>query len=90
VSAGWWKFRLSGNYRELAINGGVCEQVITVQVEIDTLEQMFEIENAIATSFENLDLIVEAFHEATIFSVNKKVGDFLPPFMEQVDEVVET
>jgi hypothetical protein len=51
---------------------------------------MRKIENTIATSLENLDLVVEAFHETAIFSVNKKVGDFLPPATEQADEFVET
>ena len=51
---------------------------------------MRKIENAIATSLENLNLVVEAFHEAAILSVNKKVGDFLPPVTEQADEFIET
>jgi hypothetical protein len=32
-----------------------------MQVKIDTLEQVLQVENAIAASFENLDFIVEAF-----------------------------
>jgi hypothetical protein len=38
-----------------------------------------EIENIIATSLENFDLVVETFYETTIFSLHKKVGDLLPP-----------
>lgn len=35
---------------------------------------MFKVENTIATSLEDFEFVVEAFHEAAIFSVNKKVG----------------
>ena len=47
-------------------------------------------ENAIATSLEDFNLVVETFHEATIFSVNKKVSDLFPPVTKQTDEVLET
>jgi hypothetical protein len=40
---------------------------------------MFEIENTIATSLEDFDLVIETFDETAIFSLNKKVGDLLPP-----------
>ena len=61
-----------------------------MQVEIDTLEQMLEVENAIAASLENLDLVVEAFHEATVLALNEVVGDFFPPGREQLQEIVKT
>jgi hypothetical protein len=48
---------------------------------------MPEVENTVATSFENFDLVIETFHEAAIFSMDKKVCDFLPTFIEQADEV---
>jgi len=50
-----------------------------MQVKIDSLEQVLEVENAIAASFENLDLVVEAFHEAAVLALNEVVGDFFPP-----------
>ena len=50
-----------------------------MQVQIDTLEQMLEVENAIAASLEDFDPVVEAFHKAAVLSLDEIVGDFLPP-----------
>jgi hypothetical protein len=83
---GW----LSRICRKLARYGGGRKQAIARQVKIYALEQMFEIENAMATSFEGLDLRIEPFHKAAVFSRNKKVGDLLPPVLKQTDEVIET
>jgi hypothetical protein len=43
---------------------------------------MFEIENTIATSLENFDLVVETFYKAAILTMDEIVGDFLPPCIE--------
>src|SRR5574341_233479 len=61
-----------------------------MQVEINALEEMFEIENTIASAFEDFDLVIEAFHETTVLSLNEVVGDFLPPGREQFQEIVKT
>jgi hypothetical protein len=82
--------RLSGNCRDLGVYGGGSEQAIAMQVKIDTLEKVLEVENAIATSFENLDLVVEAFHKAAALALNEVVGDFFPPSREQFQEIVKT
>ena len=74
--------RFFGKRRELAIYGGGSEQTIPAKIEINTLEQMLEIENAITTVLENLDLVIEPFHEAAIFTMDKEIGDFFPPVLE--------
>ena len=53
-----------------------------MQVKINALEEMFEIENTIASAFEDFDLVIEAFHETTVLSLNEVVGDLLPPGLE--------
>ena len=51
---------------------------------------MFEVENAIATPLEDFDLVVEAFHKTAILSLDKVVRNFLPPAIEQFQEIIET
>jgi hypothetical protein len=60
-----------------------------MQIQIDALEQVLEVENAIATAFEDFDLVVEAFAEAAVLSLNEVVGDFVPPGHEQFQEIIE-
>src|SRR6266508_4935921 len=60
-----------------------------MQVKIDTLEQVLEVENAIAASFENLDLVIEAFHETTVLALNEVVSDFFPPGCQQIEKIVK-
>jgi hypothetical protein len=43
---------------------------------------MLEVEDAITTPFENLDLVVETFHKAVILALDEVVGDFLSPRIE--------
>ena len=59
-----------------------------MQVQIDTLEQMLEVENAITTPFENLDLVVEPFDEATVLALDEVVGNFLPPSIQQFQKII--
>ena len=63
----------------LGMDGGSSEQAIAMQIEENSLEQMLEVEDAVTASLENLDLVVETFHKATILALDKKVGDLLPP-----------
>ena len=51
---------------------------------------MFEIKNAIATPLEDLDLVVEAFHKATVLALDEVVGDLFPPNQKQFQEILET
>jgi hypothetical protein len=51
---------------------------------------MLEVENAIATPLEDFDLIVETFHKTAILSLDKVVRNFLPPTIEQFQEIIET
>jgi tRNA A37 threonylcarbamoyladenosine dehydratase len=41
-----------------------------VQVQIDALEQVLQVENAIAASFEDFDFVVDAFDKASAFLTN--------------------
>ena len=60
-----------------------------MQVQIDALEQVSEVENAIGSSFEDFDLVVETFDKAAVLALNEVVGDFIPPGHEQFQEIIE-
>ena len=60
-----------------------------MQIQRDALEQVRKIKNAIATSLEDFDLVVEAFDKAAVLALNEVVGDFLPPGGEQLQEIVK-
>ena len=55
------------------------KQAITVQVQGNALEQMGQVENAVAASFEYFDLVIEAFDKAAAVAVEKVVGNLIPP-----------
>src|SRR5512139_2943603 len=61
-----------------------------MQVEIDSLKQVLEVENAITTTLEDFNLVVEAFDKTAVLSPNKIVGDFLPPGVQQLQEGIKT
>ena len=61
-----------------------------MQVQIDALEEVLQVENAVAASFEDFDFVVEAFYKATILALDEVVGDSLPSGVEQVQEIVKT
>lgn len=64
--------------------------MIAMQVQVDTLEQVLEVENAITAPFENLDLVIETFNETAVLSMDKVVGDLLPPPIEHFQEAIKT
>ena len=51
---------------------------------------MLDIENAIATTFEHFDFVVETFNKAACVTVDEVVGDFIEPVFQGLDEVIET
>src|SRR5512139_3861679 len=61
-----------------------------MQVEIDSLKQVLEVENAITTTLEDFDLVIEPFDKAAVLSLNKIVGNFLPPGIQQLQETIKT
>ncbi len=58
------------------------KEPVTFDVEINSLKKMGQIGNAIASPFDHLDLIVETFDEAAVFSFYKIIGDFIPPSVQ--------
>ena len=60
-----------------------------MQVEVDSLEQVLEVENAITTTLEDFDLVVEAFDKTAVLSLNKIVGNLLPPGIQQLQEGIK-
>ena len=48
---------------------------------MDTLEQMFDVQEAIATPLDDFDLVIEPFHKSTCLSVKKVIGYFIHPFL---------
>ena len=51
---------------------------------------MLEVENTVATALEDFDLVIEAFHKAAVLAVDEEVGNFFPPGLEQLEEIIET
>jgi hypothetical protein len=50
---------------------------------------MLQVEQAIATSFENFDFVVEAFHKTAVGSLEKEIGNLLPPMVQGFDKLIK-
>ena len=50
---------------------------------------MRQVEQSITTPLEDLQLVVQAFDEAAIVTVDEIVEDFLPPAAQSIEELVE-
>ena len=50
---------------------------------------MLKVENAIASSFEHFDFVVEAFHEAAGIAIDEVIGNLFQPVFERFDEVIK-
>ena len=61
-----------------------------MQVKIKALKQVLQVENAVTATLEDLDLVVEPFDETAVLALDKIVGDFLPPGIQQVQETIKT
>ena len=46
---------------------------------MNTLEQMFDVQDPIATPFYDLDLVVQSFEKSTGLSIKKVMGYFIEP-----------
>ena len=66
------------------------EETIALKVEIETLEEGCDLENAIATPLDRFDLVVQAFYETTTETMHKVVDDFIQPIVECGQERIET
>ena len=51
---------------------------------------MREVRDAITATFEDFELIVEAFDEATGMAADEIIGDFLEMGIERPEEAIET
>ena len=61
-----------------------------MQVKIDPLKQVLQVENAVTTTLEDFDLVVEPFDETAVLALDEIVGDFLPPGIQQFQETIKT
>lgn len=50
-----------------------------MEVQVNALEEVPEVENAITVPLENFDLVVQAFDKAAVLSMNELVRNFFPP-----------
>lgn len=50
---------------------------------------MLQVEQAIATPFEQLEFVVQAFDKAAVVTADEIVDDFLPPSAQGVEELIE-
>src|SRR6476661_449684 len=69
---------------------GGCEAPVAFKVEKEALEEMGEVKDPVAASFEHLDLVVQSFHKATVVARQKIIGDFLFPFLKCVQKAIIT
>ena len=81
---GIWRGRATYSMLQLG------EEAIALKVEIKTLEKRCDLENAIATPFDRFDLIIQAFHEATVETVHEIGNDFIQPVVKCGQERIET
>ena len=52
-------------------------------------EKVLLVEQAIASSFQHPELVVEAFHEAAVLALYKIISDLFPPVFQGVQEIIE-
>jgi len=48
---------------------------------METLEQMRDVQDTIATPFDDFDLVIEPFYKSTWLSVKKVIGYFVHPLL---------
>ena len=65
------------------------EQSITFYVKENTLEDMFQVEQTITTTIQDLDFVIEAFDETAVGSVDKEIGDLFRPMVVCLDEFIK-
>ena len=63
----------SGKRCDLGMLGGGSKQAITMHNRKNALERMLEVEDGLTAPLENLDLVVDTFHKATIPALDKKL-----------------
>jgi hypothetical protein len=51
---------------------------------------VLKVEDAIAASFEDFDFVIEAFDETTALALDEVISAFLPPSLEQLQEISKT
>ena len=66
------------------------ETAITFNVKEDTLKQMVNIEDAIATTFDDLDFVVETLDKTTIEPFDKIVGNVIKVVIKAGQEGIKT
>src|SRR6266849_1334031 len=55
---------------------------ISREVKQDTLEQVIWIQNTVAASFDDLNLIIQTFHKPTCLTMNKVIQYLLHPLLQ--------
>src|SRR5439155_16508293 len=56
----------------------------------DTLEQVIWIQNTVAASFDDLNLIIQTFHKPTCLTMNKVIQYLLHPLLQCRQKCIET
>ena len=63
---------------------------IALQIQKEPLEERSQVEDAIATTLEDLDLVVEPRHKAAVVTLEEAIGDLLPPVIQGRKEALVT
>jgi len=69
---------------------GVCEALVPFEVEREALKERGEVKDPVAAPLEDLNLVVESCHKATVVPGEKIIRDLRFPFLERTQEVIVT
>ncbi len=58
------------------------KHAIAFQIQKQTLEEMAQVEDAIAAALEHLDLVGQSFDKATVVTLQEVIGDLLQPVVQ--------
>ena len=60
-----------------------------VYIQLDSLKQRRDVQNPIATTLDNFELVLEAFHKPTCVPVNKVRRDVVEPVLSRGHKAIE-
>ena len=69
---------------------GLSKAAIALEVKVNALKEVADVGDAIATSLEGLEFVVDAFDKAATEAVNEVVGNLIEPIGEGGKKGIET
>jgi len=69
--------------------GSPGEQAITFQIQVNALEEVLQVEQAITTLFQYLEPVIETLHKAAALSMDEVIGNLFPRAFQGIEKVIE-